>query len=196
MIDCANLRMKQGRGDDYIPVSLTSSNNGWHKGCFYLRNDPEYTWNSITESRRNWSDGLAKAEQEKILKDHWAVLRRLRGAGVTLSEILRQYHAREVVPHRLYEMAADRAPWTGTMTAPSLPSPLEVQRRVAQAIGRLTYSLPPARLHPMLPHEGIEKFARHRLLDTSCLFCVLCCDVDLLRDLLLRLTTLPSCCCS
>jgi hypothetical protein len=27
-IGCANLRMKQGQGDDYIPSSLTSSNNG------------------------------------------------------------------------------------------------------------------------------------------------------------------------
>jgi hypothetical protein len=50
--------MKQDRGDDCIPVSLTSSNNGWHKGWFYLRNDPEfalpaYTGNSIAESQRN-----------------------------------------------------------------------------------------------------------------------------------------------
>jgi hypothetical protein len=97
-IGCANLRMKQGRGDDYIPVSLTNSNSGWHKGWFYLRNDPEfalpaYTGNSIAESRRNWSDGPAKKEQERILKDHWVVLRRLRGAGVTLVEVLGQYHA-------------------------------------------------------------------------------------------------------
>jgi hypothetical protein len=27
-IDCANPRKKQGRGDDYIPVTLTSSNSG------------------------------------------------------------------------------------------------------------------------------------------------------------------------
>jgi hypothetical protein len=82
--------MKQGRGDDYIPVSLTSSNNDWHKGWFYLRNDPEfalpaYTRNSIAESRRNWLDNPVKMKQEKILKDHWAVLRRLRGARVTLA---------------------------------------------------------------------------------------------------------------
>jgi hypothetical protein len=42
-IGCANLRMKQGRGDGYIPSSLTSSNSGWHKGWFYLRNDREFT---------------------------------------------------------------------------------------------------------------------------------------------------------
>jgi hypothetical protein len=39
-IGCANLRMKQGRGDDYIPTPLTSSNSGWHKGWFYMWNDP------------------------------------------------------------------------------------------------------------------------------------------------------------
>jgi hypothetical protein len=31
-IGCANLRMKQGRGDDYILAPLTSSNSGWHRG--------------------------------------------------------------------------------------------------------------------------------------------------------------------
>jgi hypothetical protein len=69
-------------------------------------------------------------------------------------------------------MTADRAPWMGIMTAPSLSSPLEVQCRVAQAIGRSTYSWPPAWLLPMLPHEGTDKFVSHCLLDASCLFCV------------------------
>jgi hypothetical protein len=120
MIGCANLRMKQDPGNDYIPVTLTSSDNGWHKGWFYLWNDPEfalpaYTGNSIAESRRNWSDDLVKTEQEKILKDLWAVLRHLQGAGVTLEEVLGQYHARGVVPLRrrplwLCEMTTDRGP--------------------------------------------------------------------------------------
>jgi hypothetical protein len=81
-ISCVNLRMKQGRGDDYIPASLISSNNDWHMGWFYLRNDPEFalpafTRNSTGQSRRNWSNSPTKVEQEKILKGHWAVLRRL-----------------------------------------------------------------------------------------------------------------------
>jgi hypothetical protein len=49
-IGYANLRMKQGRGDDYVPVTLTSSNSGWHKGWFYLRNDPEFALPSYTET--------------------------------------------------------------------------------------------------------------------------------------------------
>jgi hypothetical protein len=101
-------------------VSLTSSNSGWHKGWFYPRNDPEfalssYTGNSIAESRRSWMDGPAKKEWEKILKHHWAVLGRLRGAGVTLVEVIGQYHARGGVllrrrPLRLCETTADRPP--------------------------------------------------------------------------------------
>jgi hypothetical protein len=90
-IGCANLRTKQGRGDDYILVMLTISNNGWNKGWFYLRNYPEfalpsYTGCSIVKSQRNWADGPAKKEQEKMLKLHWVVLGcRLRNTGVTLA---------------------------------------------------------------------------------------------------------------
>jgi hypothetical protein len=74
-IGCANLRMKQGCGDDYIPAPLTISNSGWHKGWFYLRNDhehalPWYTGRSIAKSQGNWVDGPAKAEQEKMIKPH------------------------------------------------------------------------------------------------------------------------------
>jgi hypothetical protein len=75
-----------------------------------LRNDPEFalpafTENSIGQSRRNWTDNPVKTEQEKILKDHWAVLGRLRRAGVTLSTVIGRYHAREVVPLRRRPLA-------------------------------------------------------------------------------------------
>jgi hypothetical protein len=65
---------------------------------FYLRNDPEFalptfTGNSIGLTRPNWTHGPPYAEQEKMLKEHWAVLGHLRGAGVTLATIIGQYHA-------------------------------------------------------------------------------------------------------
>jgi hypothetical protein len=167
-IGCANLQMKQGRSDDYIPAPLTNSNSSWHRGWFYLQNDPghalsSYTGCSIAKSQRNRTDGPAKTEQERMLKSHWAVLGRLRNTEITLAEVVGQYHARGVMPLRrrplrLCDMTTDRAPWVGTVTAPELPSPLEVQRRVAQAIGRATYSWPPSRMPPMLPKVGIEKF--------------------------------------
>jgi hypothetical protein len=70
---------------------------------------------------------------------------------------------------RLCKMTPDRPPWMGTVTAPSLPSPLEVQHRVVQAIGRSTYSWSPSRLLPMLPNTVTEKIVSCYLLDVSCL---------------------------
>jgi hypothetical protein len=98
-----------------------------------------------------------------MLKLHWAVLGCLRNTGVTLVEVIEQYHARGVVslrrrPLHLCDMTTDRAPWVGTVTAPLPPSLLEVQRRMAQAIGRSTYSWLPSRMLPMLPNAGTEKF--------------------------------------
>jgi hypothetical protein len=75
-----------------------------------------------------------------MLKSHWAVLGRLRDTGITLAEVVGQYHARGVVPLRrrplrLCDMTAERAPWVGTVTAPELPS----------------------RMLPMLPNARTEK---------------------------------------
>jgi hypothetical protein len=124
-IGCANLRMKQGHDDDYISAVLTSSNSSCHRGWFYLHYDPEhalpsYTDCSIAQSQRNWEDCPAKAKQEKMLKSHWAVLGRIQNAGITLAEVVGQYHVRGVVPlwRRplwLCDMTADRAPWAGSL---------------------------------------------------------------------------------
>jgi hypothetical protein len=98
-----------------------------------------------------------------MLKDHWAVLTHTRRSEVTLATVIGQYHAWGVVPLRrrslhLCEMTADRAPWTGTMTAPAFLSPNEIQRRVVLAIGKSTFTWPSARLLPMLPNGETEKF--------------------------------------
>jgi hypothetical protein len=98
---------------------------------------------------------------------HWAILGRLRGAGVTLATVIWQYHARGVVQLRrqllrLCEMSADRAPWTGTVTVPVFTSPNETRRHMEQAIGKVSYSWPPTRLLRMLPHEGTMKLVSSR----------------------------------
>jgi hypothetical protein len=49
------------------------------------------------------------------------------------------------------------------------PSLLEVQRRVAQAIGRSTYSWPPSRMLPMVPNVGTGKIVSFYLFDAFCL---------------------------
>jgi hypothetical protein len=92
-VGCANLRMKQDWGDKYILSSLTSSNNGWHKGWFYLRNDSKFAWstfteNSIANAPSSWTDGRPKLEKEKMFKNHLAVLARLHDAGVSLATVI------------------------------------------------------------------------------------------------------------
>jgi hypothetical protein len=160
-IGCANLWMNLGRGENYISSSLTSSNSGWHKGWFYLRNNPEFalsafTGNSIGQAWRNWTDDPQKAELEKMLKDHWVVLTHLREARVTLVTVIGQYHARGGgVPLR---DDGRQSPWTGTMAIPAFPSLNEIQCCVALAIGKSIFTWPLARLLPMLPNGETKKF--------------------------------------
>jgi hypothetical protein len=40
-VGSCTLQVYSGRGDQYIPAQLISSNNGWHDGWFYLRNDDD-----------------------------------------------------------------------------------------------------------------------------------------------------------
>jgi hypothetical protein len=75
------------------------------------------------------------------------------------------------------------------VTAPSLPSSLEVQHRVVQAIGRLTYSWPPSRLLPMLPNTGTEQVVS--LLVFSMHLICFCCNIDFLGAHLPRLAFMP-----
>jgi hypothetical protein len=55
---------------------------------------PEFTGVSISQAPRSWSVGPPKAEQEKVLKEHWATLAHLRHAEVDLVDVIGQYHAR------------------------------------------------------------------------------------------------------
>jgi hypothetical protein len=131
-----------------------------------------------------------------MLKLHWVMLGRLRNAGVTFVEVIGQNHAHGVVllqrrPLRLCDMTADRAPWVGTVTAPSPPSPLEVQRHIAQAIGRSSYSWPPSWLLPMLPSAGTEKFVSCS--SSRYVSFTFCCSVDLLEACLPRLIIVLPC---
>jgi hypothetical protein len=79
----------------------------------------------------------------------------------------------------------------GTVTAPLPSSLLEVQRRVAQAIRRSTYSWLPSRMLPMPPNVGTKKFvSRSSSRHVSFAFCR---GVDLLGVGLPQLTFVFSC---
>jgi hypothetical protein len=55
----------------------------------------------------------------------------------------------------------------GSVTAPEHHSLDEVQRRVALAVEKVSYSWPPPWLRPMLPNKGTEKFVSASPFPTS-----------------------------
>jgi hypothetical protein len=61
-------------------------------------------------------------------------------------------------------MMTDRAPWTGTLTALAFPSPNKIERCMAQAIRKSTYTWTPTQLLLMLPNKETEKLVCRRFL--------------------------------
>jgi hypothetical protein len=59
-----------GRGEQYIPAQLISSNSGWHDGWFYLRNNndrlPRYSGRFLMSREDNWTYGVVKEEKPKL----------------------------------------------------------------------------------------------------------------------------------
>jgi hypothetical protein len=70
-----------GRGDQYIPAQLISSNSGWHDAWFYLRNDGDqllgFSGRVLMSHEENWTYGIVEEDKPK-LQPLLDTLRRLR----------------------------------------------------------------------------------------------------------------------
>jgi hypothetical protein len=72
--------MKQGRGDDYIPVFVTSSNSGWHKGRLYLWNNLEFAFPRTPRTpSRSREETSGRPGEDGVGEDHQGSL----GGAVT-----------------------------------------------------------------------------------------------------------------
>jgi hypothetical protein len=64
------LQVRAGRGDQYIPVQLILSNNDWHNGWFYLRNDgnqlPRFSGRVLMSHEENWTYGVVEEDKPKL----------------------------------------------------------------------------------------------------------------------------------
>jgi hypothetical protein len=64
------LQLRQARAQQYIPAILVSSNKGWQRRWFYLRNDdgrlPSFSQRVVTVAGSNWRYGAAREKQEKL----------------------------------------------------------------------------------------------------------------------------------
>jgi hypothetical protein len=80
------LQLRQARALQYIPAILASSNKGWQRRWFYLRNDdgklPSFSQRVVTAAADNWRYG-APRERHKNLQPLLKALEELRERGLT-----------------------------------------------------------------------------------------------------------------
>jgi hypothetical protein len=64
------LQVRAGRGDQFILAQLILSNNGWHDGWFYLRNDgdqlPRFSGWVLMSREENWTYGVIEEDKSKL----------------------------------------------------------------------------------------------------------------------------------
>jgi hypothetical protein len=95
------LQLRQARALQYIPAVLASSNKGWQRRWFYLRNDdgrlPSFSQRVVTIAADNWHNG-APRERQKNLQPLLKALEELREGGLTAAGVVAAIHRRRVLP--------------------------------------------------------------------------------------------------
>jgi hypothetical protein len=138
------LLLRQSRASLYIPAILASSNKGWQRRWFYLRNDgellPPFSQRVVTAATDAWRHGTPH-ERQKNLEPLLQALEVLRKGGLTAAGVIVAIHHRRVLPLAerrlsLWEMTSE-ADWEGSRMSPD-PLPFDaLQWRVSVALGKL-----------------------------------------------------------
>jgi hypothetical protein len=138
------LQLRQARAQQYIPAILVSSNKGWQRRWFYLRNDdgrlPSFSQRVVTAAGSNWRYG-APREKQKNLQPLLKALEELREGGLTAAGVVAAIHRRRVLPLterrlQLSEMTPGVDLEVLQMSSAPLPAD-DLHRRVADTVGRL-----------------------------------------------------------
>jgi hypothetical protein len=136
--------LRQARAQQYIPAILVSSNKGWQRRWFYLRNDdgrlPSFSQRVVTAAGGNWRYGTPR-EKQKNLQPLLKALKELREGGLTAAGVVAAIHRRRVLPLTeqrlpLWEMTPGVDLESLQMSSVPLPAD-DLHRRVAGMVGRL-----------------------------------------------------------
>jgi hypothetical protein len=137
------LQLRQSRASQYIPVVLASSNKGWQRRWFYLRNDdemlPPFSQRVVTVAADAWRYGTPH-DRQKNLEPLLKALEALRKGGLTAAGVIAAIHRRRVLPLAerrlpLWEMTPE-ADLEGSRMS-SDPLPIDVLHGwVAVALGK------------------------------------------------------------
>jgi hypothetical protein len=138
------LQLRPGRAQLYIPAILVSSNKGWQRRWFYLRNNdgrlPSFSQRVVIAVGSNWRWGATRAKQE-MLQPLLDALQKLRDEGLTSAGVVAAIHRRRVLPLaerwlQLSEMKQGVDLEGSQMSSASLSAD-DLRRRVAGTVGRL-----------------------------------------------------------
>jgi hypothetical protein len=138
------LQLRQARALQYIPAILASSNKGWQRRWFYLRNDdgrlPSFSQRVVTAAADNWRYGTPR-ERRKNLQPLLRALEDLREGGLTAAGVVAAIHRRSVLPLTerrlpLWEMTSGVDLEGLQMSSDPLPTD-DLHRRVAGTVGKL-----------------------------------------------------------
>jgi hypothetical protein len=137
------LQLRQSRASLYIPAILASSNKGWQRRWFYLRNDgemlPPFSQRVVTVAADTWRYGTPH-DRQKNLEPLLMALEVLWKGGLTAAGVIAAIHRRRVLPLAkrrlpLWEMTPE-ADLEGSRMS-SHPLPVDVLHgRVAVAFGK------------------------------------------------------------
>jgi hypothetical protein len=95
------LQLRQSRALQYIHIILASSNKGWQRRWFYLRNDdgrlPSFSQRVVTVAVDAWRYGTPH-DRQKNLEPLLKALEVLRIGGLTAAGVIAAIHRRRVLP--------------------------------------------------------------------------------------------------
>jgi hypothetical protein len=137
------LLLRQSRASLYIPAILASSNKGWQRRWFYLRNDgellPPFSQRVVTTAADAWRHGTPH-ERQKNLEPLLKALEALRKGGLTAAGVIAAIHHRRVLPLAerrlpLWEMTPEADLEGSRMSSDPLPFDV-LHGRVSVALGK------------------------------------------------------------
>jgi hypothetical protein len=137
------LQLRQAWASQYIPAVLASSNKGWQRRWFYLRNDdgrlPSFSQRVVTVAADAWRYGTPH-DRQKNLEPLLKALEVLRKGGLTAAGAIAAIHRRRVLPLAerrlpLWEMTPEADLEGSRMSSDPLPVDV-LHRRVAIMLGK------------------------------------------------------------
>jgi hypothetical protein len=157
-----------------MSLSLTTSNKGWSKWWFYLRNDPVtpfpiFSGSFIESAPKTWVWGPPTKEQDR-LEDHLKAIAILKERGLCGVDVIGEYHVRRLAPlmaHALsmYQMTPQSSPDKTMMLAGDALNVGEVEQCLKEATevpvspsGEIIPIYPVPGHPPMRPDMGFVEF--------------------------------------